>query len=236
MATLGLLPPYSEADVRRAYRMKARAAHPDAGGTPGALQAVTKAHERALEYVAFQARRRWWLADHVDVYIRIQRALRCVETLGGEAETETDDWRRDSLGDFADLCERIIAVRLPGLRDGDAALGELLEHADVLQGTRLLDLGALQLTDAGLLRLGALRGLVRLDLRSTPVTGRGLAVFAELPRLESINLYGTRVTRWSRMKLRWSARRLQIVDSPTCPFTASPPTRFDNVAELVWAR
>jgi hypothetical protein len=45
---LGLVPPYSEEDVRRAYRRLAKAAHPDAGGSSAEFVKLKDARDTAL--------------------------------------------------------------------------------------------------------------------------------------------------------------------------------------------
>lgn len=50
LAELGLEPPCSSADIRQAYRRKARTAHPDRGGDQRAFIRLQDAYRRALAY------------------------------------------------------------------------------------------------------------------------------------------------------------------------------------------
>ncbi len=52
---LGLQLPCSEADVRQAYRQRARALHPDGGGDPRAFMALRAAYEEALRLTSREA-------------------------------------------------------------------------------------------------------------------------------------------------------------------------------------
>jgi hypothetical protein len=52
LRVLGLQLPCTEADVRQAYRQRARALHPDAGGDPRAFVALRAAYEEALRLAA----------------------------------------------------------------------------------------------------------------------------------------------------------------------------------------
>jgi DnaJ-class molecular chaperone len=51
---LGLEPGASPAEVRAAYRHKAKAAHPDAGGDAEAFEELWEAHAHALTYAEFE--------------------------------------------------------------------------------------------------------------------------------------------------------------------------------------
>ncbi|MBF2053810.1 MAG: J domain-containing protein [Candidatus Sericytochromatia bacterium] len=50
LAELGLEPPCSSAEIRQAYRRKARATHPDQGGDQRAFIRLQNAYRRALAY------------------------------------------------------------------------------------------------------------------------------------------------------------------------------------------
>jgi len=51
LTLLGLATPCDERDVRRAYRHKARQAHPDQGGSAEAFKQIQRAYEDALRFV-----------------------------------------------------------------------------------------------------------------------------------------------------------------------------------------
>src|SRR5262245_42409254 len=56
--TLGLLPPYTMDDVKRAYRDKVKDAHPDRGGSREIFDRIQRAFEEAGEYLKFRSDRR----------------------------------------------------------------------------------------------------------------------------------------------------------------------------------
>ena len=51
VAALSLTRPFTEADVRAAFRRKAKVAHPDGGGSSEAFTALRAAHDRLLQSV-----------------------------------------------------------------------------------------------------------------------------------------------------------------------------------------
>ena len=59
--TLGLLPPYTVDDVKRAYLDKVKDAHPDRGGDRAEFDRIQHAYEQANEYLRFRADRRQWM-------------------------------------------------------------------------------------------------------------------------------------------------------------------------------
>src|SRR5262245_40591880 len=83
MIELGLLPPYTADDVRMAYREKAKAAHPDRGGSADDFQRLHEAYEQALEYVKFRSGRRQWLANQVERYTEQEAVVAEVRRRGG---------------------------------------------------------------------------------------------------------------------------------------------------------
>jgi len=50
-AALGLEPTATEAEVKAAYRLKARSLHPDAGGDPAEFSDLNHAYTEALLYI-----------------------------------------------------------------------------------------------------------------------------------------------------------------------------------------
>ena len=57
MVALGLLPPYSPADVKQAYFEKVKTAHPDKGGNVADFLKLQEAFRQATEYVEFRKSR-----------------------------------------------------------------------------------------------------------------------------------------------------------------------------------
>lgn len=50
-AVLGLEPSAGEAEVKKAYRERAKTAHPDAGGSDEAMTSLNEAYEAALKFI-----------------------------------------------------------------------------------------------------------------------------------------------------------------------------------------
>ncbi|HEX7333431.1 MAG TPA: J domain-containing protein [Pyrinomonadaceae bacterium] len=50
LTVLGLSPPFTRDDVRRAYKRRAKTAHPDLGGTQQAFIKLKQAHDSALRF------------------------------------------------------------------------------------------------------------------------------------------------------------------------------------------
>lgn len=236
MATLGLLPPYSLEDVRQAYKLKVRQTHPDAGGSADEFKNLQDAYEHAVEYVEFRGSRRGWLAAHVERYAREQELIAEVEELGGTVEIETEHWRTQSFGDFAQIAEHVVGLRLNGPQFTSERVLGLVNRAPVQNSLRLLDLAASGIDDSTLGHLQSCGGLVRLDLRDTSVTIRGLYKLAALKHLEQVHIGGTRVRWWQRWRLGFRLRHVKIVTSPRTQLSSAPRTRFSSVAEMATAR
>jgi hypothetical protein len=199
MTTLGLLPPYLADDVEKAYRAKLKEIRPDLGGDRQAFYAVQNAYMRAKEYVKFRGDRRGWIAKQVDAYLAVQEVIEQLEQFGAEVELEALDWLKRSFGDFAQLTESVVGVRLHEARKGDAVVAYLVGQHERLLELRRLDLAGSTISDASLRQLSVFRRLTELNVSSTPVTWQGLQVVRELPELEVVHVEGT--------ELNWFARR-----------------------------
>jgi hypothetical protein len=211
MVTLGLLPPYTVEDVRRAYHAKARTAHPDAGGSTEAFIHLEQAFERAMEYAKFHAGRIKWLAAQVEHYVRQEQVIADIRRRGAEIEIEQIDWLRRTIGeDWAQVTDKLVGIGLRGIDNGDEVAKYLGEQSASLESLRWLDLSGSRLSDDGLLQLWQLRSLQRLDISHTPITARGLEVLKSLRHLRAINLAGTSVWWWTRWRLRWRFPRLRL--------------------------
>jgi hypothetical protein len=212
MEALGLLPPYTPEDVRMAYHERAKQAHPDHGGSVADFVKLQEAHDRALEYVEFNAARRQWLAAQVERYMEQERVLSEIRRRGGEVEIEELDWLKRSIGDdFATLTERLRGIRLRGLEDGDQFLRFLAEHRPALQYLLWLDLAGSRISDEGFLQLAGLPLIERLDVSGASLTERGLSIVPKLPRLCWLNLSGTSIGWWKRWRLHRSHPQLKVV-------------------------
>lgn len=201
MILLGLLPPYTEDDVHKAYKAKAAEAHPDRGGSQEAFLELQEAYEHAQDYVKFTEGRRLWLANQVEPYLRQQEILAEIEQRGGTVELETVEWMQRSFGDFAALADRLKGIVLRDAWDGDAFLRYLADNGKDLRFLVSLDLSGSRLTDAGLVMAQHLRSLQRLNVSNTKITARGLEVLQLLPDLALINVHGTSVGWLARRKL-----------------------------------
>jgi hypothetical protein len=213
MVALGLLPPYSREDVQAAYHEKAKATHPDRGGSLTEFERLHAAYEQALEYMTFHLDRRRWLASQVERYATQEKIMNQVRELGGAIELEHIDWMKRSFGDYAALVDRLRGIRVRGRADGDAFIKYIVEHATGLDFLVWLDLAGCRISDQGLAQLGVLKSLRRLDLSSTPISEKALSVVEALPGLEWLNLAGTSIGWWARRRLRRSFPRIQVANT-----------------------
>lgn len=212
LVVLGLLPPCTADDVHKAYKAKARDAHPDRGGSKDDFVRLQEAYEQAQEYVKFSEGRRHWLANQVEPYLRQQEIVQEVEGRHGVVHVEKVDWMQKSFGDFATLAERLRTIELRDAADVDGFLKFLATKNQSLRFLTGLDLAGSDVSDAGLIQLKHLRGLQRLNLARTKVTVTGLTVLIALPELEWLNVGGTGVGWLGRWRL---ARRFPTVEIAT---------------------
>ena len=190
LVVLGLIPPVSLEDVKQAYLVRAREAHPDRGGSPEEFVRVQQAFEDATEFVKFKANKLEWLASKIDAYAQQQEVVTETIERGGSAEMEETDWLRKSFGDdFGHVADKLTAVRLNGPPADDVFCILLGFRAESLKDLAVLDLARGSLTDEGLLQLKELKNLRHLDLRGTQVTSK---LAGEIPgwfeRLEFLGL------------------------------------------------
>jgi len=214
MVTLGLRPPYTEEDVKQAYLVKAKAAHPDHGGSIDEFVKLQEAYERGTEYIRFRGSRMNWLAGQIDRYTRQQEMIDTLKSFGGRVDVEGIDWLEKSIGiDFAQVTERLSAIHLPGLLrpQWTEALRLVGRHAEMFAHVRLLDLSGSEVHDDDLYTLSALTALKRLDLSRTSVSGRIQPHLLRLKYLQWLNLAGTRVGWFARWRLRRALPQLTIV-------------------------
>jgi len=237
MVALGLLPPYARDDVRQAYKLKARDAHPDSGGTPEDFKALSDAYEQALEFVEFSAGRRGWLAAHIERYAADQELIEEIEQFGGTAEIEKLDWRRQSFGDFAQVAERIVGLRLNGPGVTNEVVSHIAQYNHLHDSLRLLDLAESEVDDDGIGQLAVFRRLIRLDLRETQISAKGLGdILPALTHLEQLHVGGTGIGWWQRRRLAKLAPKVQVVTARAERLSAGPKTRFSSIAEMAAAR
>jgi hypothetical protein len=203
MAVLGLSPPYTIDDIKAAYYSKARRLHPDHGGSAEGFHQLHNAFEQAQEYVAFCGDRRGWIASKVDEYVSFLTAVERVEAIGATIETTNTAWLEQSIGDFAQLTDKVSCVRLVDSPRGDELVQVLLEELPVLKDITAVEMPGCRVSDSEVLRLAAFRGLRRLDLSRTPLTARALGIIDALPQLTFLALDRSAVGWWAR----WRAGR-----------------------------
>ncbi len=202
MATLGLMPPYQDQDVEKAYHAKLKEIRPDLGGDRQAFYDVQNAYARAKEYVKFRGDRRGWIANQVDAYVAVHEVIDRLKQFGAEVELEAVDWLKRSFGDFAQLTESVIGVRLRDADNGDEVVTYLVSQHDRLLELRQLDLTGSTITDNAIRQLSVFRRLAELDVSRTSITWQGLQVVAQLPELETVRADGTRLGWLGRWRLK----------------------------------
>lgn len=201
MQQLGLLPPYSVEDVKRAYRQLAKSSHPDAGGSAEDFAKLHDTYQRALNLAGFHESRRDWLASQVDRYVQRMEFQTLLTSLGGRCLVQRPDVYLSDYGpDFAQMLCEITAVYLTQGTRVDAALAQIAPQP-MIQEARLLDLSFSDVTDNGLRHLSGLP-LLGIDLRTTRIASRGLKHLSQLPKLEWIHIGRTRIGFWGRFRWR----------------------------------
>lgn len=180
MVVLGLLPPYTEEDIHKAYFEKAKQAHPDHGGTAGDFHQLHEAFESALHYIEHRTDKRSWIASQVKKYMRQELAVARLRELGAGIEYEVIDWLRNSFGDFAELTEKVTRVSLADSAEGNQVLTCIAENPKVFHGLRRLELSRCQVTDDGAAALDQLTLLEQIDLSGNPVGRKTLETLLEL--------------------------------------------------------
>jgi hypothetical protein len=211
MATLELLPPYTLDDVKKAYKAKARGVHPDAGGKASEFVELTEAYKRALEYVEFRSSAREWIAARIERYIEQNELIEELQSAGGSVELEEGAWRQRVLGEFGQVGDQIVAVRLNAMANVSACLKSLVQRRQLLDKLLLIDLGNSAVTDTEIGQLSAFPQLRRLDLRNARLSYRSLSVLGKFNDLTMLNLGGTRINRWQRFRLSRRFPQLRVV-------------------------
>jgi hypothetical protein len=207
MVTLGLLPPYMPEDVEKAYLAKVKEIRPDLGGDPKPFYAVQNAYTEAKEYLKFRGDRRGWIARRMDEYLATQEVEEKIRAFGAEVETNYLDWLQKSFGEFAELTENIIAVRLHDAPNGDEFIALLISQRDNLLELKTLDLAGCTISDGAVRQLSVFRRLQELDLSRTPITWESLHIVEWLPELRDLQFEGTNLNWFTRRKLASQMRR-----------------------------
>src|ERR1043165_9942381 len=119
MVKLGLMPPYMAEDVEKAYLARLKEIRPDLGGDPQPFYDVQIAYMQAKEYVKFRGDRRGWIAKRMDEYMEVQAGIEQLKKIGASVETDSLGWLQKSFGDFAELTEKILSIRIHDFVNGD---------------------------------------------------------------------------------------------------------------------
>lgn len=227
MARLGLLPPYTEADVKQAYLENAKTAHPDRGGSAAAFHELQTAYEHAVHYVHLRTDRRAWIASQMDKYLKLQDIVgRLNERYPVEIGWDSPEWIEQSFGDFAHLIDKVIRIRLANSPRGDQMIHDLVHHQSALQHLQRLELPGSRVSDDAVLQLSAFPSLSHLDLRGTPVTSRVIALVKRIPSLQTLDLGGTSVGWWSRQRVRAALhRRYRLAGAKRAFWLVGTPSR-----------
>jgi hypothetical protein len=211
LATLGLVPPCTVEDVKQAYLVKVKTAHPDVGGDVTEFRRIQEAFERATEWAKFRASRIAWLSTWVEKYVEQDDMIGEIQRRGGKVHVEGVDWLRRSFGDdFSHVAEKVHKIEWHGPAVDDKSLAWLSDHRLVLSGLKSLDLSGSMVTDAGVQHLAAFSGLRELDLSQSKVTSSGLAVLDQLPNLEWLGVRQTSVGWLARTKLKLKHPKLEV--------------------------
>jgi hypothetical protein len=177
------------------------------GGDREAFYAVQNAYMQAKEYVKFRGDRRGWIARQMDEYLAVQEVIDRLKSFGAQVETDSVDWLQKSFGDFAELSESVIGIRLNGGANGDEVLNYLVsQHAKLLE-LRRLDLAGSVVSDDAVRQLSVFRRLSELNLNRTPITWLSLHIVEWLPELEEVHVEGTGLKWLTRRKLAAQLRR-----------------------------
>ena len=212
LAVLGLAPPVTEEDVKQAYLVKARTAHPDQGGNAEDFKRLQEAFEQATEYARFKSSRMQWLSRWVEQYADQEKLIERIKAWGGTADVKSSDPLSRSIGpDFAVVLDKVTGITLQGPQIDDGVIAELVAEKRMLAGLRKLALLDTAISEVGLLKVRELDNLRELDLAGTEVDPTALEpVLRDLRELESINLDRTGIGWPARVKLRVRYRNLTI--------------------------
>jgi hypothetical protein len=201
MVVLGVAPPYAEEDVKQAYFARAKELHPDHGGNAHDFDTLQKAFEQAQHYLEFRANSRGWIARQMDGYLLSRQVIDQLEKCGARVETQMIEWLERSFGDFAELTDAIVAVRLENSAHAESMIDVMIANRSALERLVRLELPGCPLSDETALQLAAFQQLHFLDLSGTQITKAALELVEDLPALETLDVTNTNVGWWARRKL-----------------------------------
>ncbi|OUT65481.1 MAG: hypothetical protein CBB70_11295 [Planctomycetaceae bacterium TMED10] len=200
MEILGLSPPYALEDVKKAYLDRVMQVHPDHGGSREEFARLQEAFDRASKHLEIRVDRREWIAEQVDSYVVMQDVVEVLNLLGAEVTTNALDWLEQSFGEFAQLTETILAVRLENSDDGDAMIEALVKNPAIMIGLTRVELPGCRVSDASVIKLAKIKNLQQLDLSRTPVTKACLELIDLLPDLRELRFEKTKIGWWHQKK------------------------------------
>ncbi|MEO2050075.1 MAG: hypothetical protein ABGX16_26255 [Pirellulales bacterium] len=134
-------------------------------------------------------------------YIEVQRVEQQLRQYGADVTTHTNDGLDKSLGDFAQLTEIIIRVRLANSPNADEVIRFMVTEPIALVTLQQLELPGCQLSDDSVLQLGMFQQLQTLDLSRTSISRRALSIVEVLPELETLKVEGIALGWWAKYKL-----------------------------------
>ena len=214
MAELGLLPPYTENDVKQAYYGKARRAHPDAGGSSERFKRLQSAYEKATDYVLAHQPQWLFIAGSVDTYEKQQRLIEKLKRYGAVIAFEKAVGVSRNWGDeLGQVFERIVSIQLTGPAVDDGVIDLLVRYKAILGKLRRLSLAGSNVSDSGIERLKALPSIQSLDVRNTPISGKGLKVVDWLPELHTLDIRGASIGCMAYARLAWFCAGLKLIAS-----------------------
>ncbi len=212
LAVLGLAPPVTEEDVKQAYLVKARTAHPDQGGSVEEFKRLQEAFEQATEYARFKSGRMAWLSRWVEQYAEQEKLIEQVKSWAGNVDVNSSDPLSRSIGpDFAVVLDKLTGITLMGPQIDDAKIEQLVAQRRMLAGLRKLALIDTSVTEGGLLKVRELDTLRHLDLTGTVVDPDALdVILPQLKLLETLSLDRTGIGWTTKIKLRVKFRNLTL--------------------------
>jgi len=198
---LGLLPPYTMEDVKRAYREKVKDSHPDRGGDRSEFERIQQAFEEAGEYLKFRSDRRIWIAARMEEYVAVGKLIEKLQALGATVDSTMLDWVRQSFGDFADLTVSVTGVKLENSTRAAELIDLMTGEVGSLPGLKRLSLAGSKVDNLLALQLRVFKTLAQLDLSRTQINDRALTVVQFLPDLVDLNIDGTQIGWWAKHKV-----------------------------------
>ena len=114
---------------------------------------------QAKEYVKFRGDRRGWIAKRMDEYLAVQEVIDRPQSVRRRGGDQLLDWLEKSFGDFAELSEKVLGIRLNDAANGDEFIDYLVSHREQLLELQRLDLAGCNVSDAAVRQLSVFRRL-----------------------------------------------------------------------------